>query len=150
MILKRRSQAGFGLLEALLGIMVMALSVVGSWEALRLADLKARHSSVDSRITELTRENCDYVLYVAYDLLPQDGGILSQGSLYQDYNATSHSWQSFYNYTVTAQVQILNQGTSSELKDITLNTTYQVEDDTPASPLKSRTIVSHVITRRKS
>ena len=56
MRLKGRLHAGFGLLETLLGILVMALSVLGSWEALRLADLKVRHSRVDSRITELTRE----------------------------------------------------------------------------------------------
>jgi hypothetical protein len=128
----------------------MALSVVGSFEALRLADLKARHSRVDNRITELIRENSDYVLYVAYDLLPQDGGVLSQGSLYQVYDSTLQSWQSFYHYTVTAQVRISNQGTASEAKNITLNMTYQVDGDSPGSPLKSQTIVSDVINRRKS
>jgi hypothetical protein len=128
----------------------MALSVVGSCEVLRLAELKARHARLDSRITELTRENCDYVLYVAYDLLPQDGGILSQGSLYRHYNSTSHSWQSFYDYTVTARVRISNQGTASEFKNITLNMTYLADGDSAASPLKYQTIVSDVITRRKS
>ena len=57
----------------------MAFSVVGCVEALRLADLKARHSRVDSRLTELIQENSDlaFLCYVAYDLLPQDGGILA-------------------------------------------------------------------------
>jgi hypothetical protein len=137
-------------METLLGTLVMALSVVGSFEALRLADLKARHARLDSRISELVRENSDYVLYVAYDLLPQDGGILSQGSLYQLYDSTTKSWQNFYSYTITAQVGVLNPGTASEAKNITLNLTYQVDGDSPNSPLKSRTIASDVINRRKS
>jgi hypothetical protein len=137
-------------METLLGIVVMALSVVGSFEALRLADLKARHARVDNRITELVRENSDYVLFVAYDLLPQDGGILSQGSLYQLYDAMSQRWESFYYYTVVAQVGVSNPGTASEAKNITLKMNYQVDGDAPGSPLKSQTIASDVIKRRKS
>src|SRR5437868_3708896 len=57
MKLQRRTAIGFSLMETLVGMLVMALSVAGSFEALRLSDLKARHSRVDNRITELLRAN---------------------------------------------------------------------------------------------
>lgn len=40
MDLKRPSQSGFSLLETLLGILIMTLSVIGSFEVLRLGDLR--------------------------------------------------------------------------------------------------------------
>jgi hypothetical protein len=146
---RRQSSTGFTLLETIIGMLVLALSVVGSFEALRLADRKARHSRIENRITELLRENTDYVMYVAYDLLPADGAVLSEGSLYQIYDATSQSWKNFYNYTVIAEVQALNQGTESEFSNVTLNITYQVDGDSSAAQLKSQTVVSDVINRRK-
>jgi hypothetical protein len=150
MKLKEQSQDAFSLLETLLGILVIGLSMVGSFEALRLADLKARHLSIDRRLTELVRENSDYILYAAYDLLPSDGGVLSRGSLYQLYDAPSQSWHNFYNYAVTARVQVSNPGTASEVKNITLSLTYQIDGDSPVSPLKSQTVLSDVIERSKS
>jgi hypothetical protein len=147
---RRRSRAGLTFLETIVGMLVLALSVVGSFEALRLSDLKARHARIENRIAELLRENTDYVMYVAYDLLPADGAVLSEGSLYQIYDATSQSWKNFYSYTVTAKVQALNQGTALEISNVTLNITYQVDGDSPAAPLKSQTIVSDAVTRRKS
>jgi hypothetical protein len=145
-----RSRTGFSLIETIVGMLVMALSVVGSFEALRLSDLKIRHARIDNRITELLREHSDYVMYVAYDLLPADGAVLSQGSLYQLYDSASQSWKSFDNYTVTANVQASNQGTTSEVRSITLNMTYQVDGDSSFSQLKTQTIRSDAISRRKS
>ena len=131
-------------------MLVMALSVVGSFEALRLSDLKIRHARIDNRITELLREHSDYVMYVAYDLLTADGAVLSQGSLYQLYDSASQSWKSFDSYTITANVQVSNEGTASEVRSITLNMTYQVEGDSSSSQLKTQTIHSDAISRRKS
>ncbi len=150
MRLQNRSRMGFSLIETILGTLVLGLSVVGSFEALRLSDLKARHARIDNRITELLREQSDYVLYVAYDLLPEDGAILSQGNLYQLYDSTSGSWKSFYDYTITANVQTLSKGTPSEIRNITLNLTYQIDGDSPSVPLKSQTIFSDAISRHKS
>jgi hypothetical protein len=150
MKLQRRSGMGFSLMETIVGMLVLALSVVGSFEALRLSELKARHSRLDNRITELLRENTDYVMYVSYDLLPADGAVLSQGSLYQIYDVTSQSWKNLYSYTVTAKVQAINQGTASEIRNITLRLTYQVDGDSSASQLISQTIVSDAVSRRKS
>jgi hypothetical protein len=150
MKLQCRSRMGFSLMETIVGMLVLALSVVGSLEALRLSDLKARHSRINNRITELLRENSDYVMYVAYDLLPADGAVLSQGSLYQFYDSTSQSWKNFYGYSVTANVQALHRGTASEIRNITLSMTFQVDGDFPFSQLKSQTIVSDAISRRKS
>lgn len=147
---RRRTVIGFSLLETVVGMLVIVASVVGSFEALRLSDLKARHSHVDNRVTELLRENSDYVMYVAYDLLPTEGAVVSQGSLYQLYDTASKTWKNFYSYTVTAHVQMLNQGAPSEIRNITLNMTYQVDSDLPTAQLKSQAIVSDVITRRKS
>jgi hypothetical protein len=141
---------GFSLMETVVGMLVLALSVVGSFEALRLSDLKARHARIDNRITELLRENGDYVMYVAYDLLPADGAVLSQGSLYQLYDLTSQSLKSYYRYTVIANVQTSNPGTASEIRHITLSMTYQADGEFPSSTLKSQTIVSDAISRRKS
>jgi hypothetical protein len=145
-----RTCMGFSLLETVAGILVMVLSVVGSFEALRLSDLKVRHSQVENRITELLRENSDYVMYVAYDLLPADGAVLNQGSLYQVYDAVSKTWQNFYSYVVIARVQVLNQGTAAETRNITLSMTYQIDGVLPGTPLRSQTIVSDAIIRRKS
>src|ERR1700722_8582554 len=150
MKLPRRSRMGFSLIETIVGMLVLALSVVGSFEALRLSELKARHSRLDNRITELLRENTDYVMYVSYDLLPADGAVLSQGSLDQIYDVTSQSWKNFYSYTVTAKVQAINQGTASEIRNITLRLTYQADGDSSASQLISQTIVSDAVSRRKS
>jgi type II secretory pathway pseudopilin PulG len=150
MRLQNRARTGFSLIETILGTLVLGLSVVGSFEALRLSDLKARHARIDNRITELLREQSDYVLYVAYDLLPEDGAILSQGNLYQLYDSTSGSWKSFYDYTITANVQTLSEGTPSEIRNITLNLTYQTDGDSPSVPLKSQTIFSDAISRHKS
>jgi type II secretory pathway pseudopilin PulG len=55
MKLQRRSRMGFSLVETIVGMLILALSVVGSFEALRLSDLKARHALIDNRITELLR-----------------------------------------------------------------------------------------------
>jgi Tfp pilus assembly protein PilV len=141
---------GFSLIETLIGMLVLALSVVGSFEALRLSDLMARHALIDNRITELLRESSDYVMYVAYDLLPVDGTVLNQGSLYRFYDSTAQIWQSFYSYTVTANVSALNEGTASEVRNITLRLTYQVDNRPPSSQPDSRTIFSDAISRRKS
>ena len=150
MRLQNRSRMGFSLIETILGTLVLGLSVVGSFEALRLSDLKARHARIDNRITELLREQSDYVLYVAYDLLPEDGAILSQGNLYQLYDSTSGSWKSFYDYTITANVQTLSKGAPSEIRNITLNLTYQIDGDSPSVPRKSQTSFSDAISRHKS
>jgi hypothetical protein len=147
---KRRRHIGFSLMETVAGMLVLVLSVVGSFEALRLSDLKVRHSQIDNRITELLRENSDYLMYVAYDLLPTDGAVLSQGNLYQVYDTVSKTWKSFYSYVITAHVQVLNEGTASESRNITLNMTYQVDGVPANAQLQSQTIVSDAITRRKS
>jgi hypothetical protein len=149
MRLQNRSRMGFSLIETILGTLVLGLSVVGSFEALRLTDLKARHARIDNRITELLREQSDYVLYVAYDLLPENGAILSQGNLYQLYDSTAGSWKNFYGYTITANVQTLGEGTPLEIKNITLNLTYQIDGDSPPVSLKSQTIFSDAISRHK-
>ena len=135
MNLKRRRHMGFSLMETVAGTLVLVLSVVGSFEALRLSDLKVRHSQVDNRITELLRENSDYVMYVAYDLLPTDGTVLSQGNLYQVYDTVSKTQKSFYSYIITAHVQVLNEGTASESRNITLYMTYQVDGVPPNAQL---------------
>jgi prepilin-type N-terminal cleavage/methylation domain-containing protein len=150
MKLPSHSRKGFSLIETVVGMLVLSLSVVASFEALRLSDLKIRHARIDNRITELLREHSDYVMYVAYDLLPADGAVLSQGSLYQLYDSASQTWKSFDSYTVTANVQASNEGTASEVRSITLNMTYQVDDDSPSSQLKAQTIRSDAISRRKS
>ena len=95
MKLQSRSRGGFSLIETVLGMLVLALSVVGSFEALRLSDLKVRHARIDNRITELLRENSDYVMYVAYDLLPADGAVLSQGKSLSNLRSDSRILEEF-------------------------------------------------------
>jgi Tfp pilus assembly protein PilV len=145
-----RSPPGFSLIETVVGMLVLALSVVASFEVLRLSDLKIRHARIDNRVTELLREHSDYVMYVAYDLLPADGAVMSQGSLYQLYDSASKTWKNFDSYTVTANVQASSEGTASEVRNVTLNMTYQVDGDSPSSQLKTQTIRSDAISRRKS
>ncbi len=141
---------GFSLLETIIGMLLLAFSAAGSFEALRLSDLKLKHALIDNRITELLRESSDYVMYVAYDLLPEDGTVLSQGCLYRFYDSITHTWRSFYSYTITANVLALNEGTASEIRNITLRLTYQVDGRSPSSQLNSQTIFSDAITRQKS
>jgi hypothetical protein len=105
---------------------------------------------------QIDRQNAVYTLgrsdinSPSYYLLPPDGTVLSQGNLYRFYDSTSHTWKSFYSYTVTANVLALNEGTASEIRNITLRLTYQVEGRPPASQLNSQTIFSDAISRRKS
>src|SRR5271167_2577676 len=61
------SHAGFSLVETIISIALLAFSVAGSFELLRLSDLQAKHTSVDNRITELLREYSDYVLCLDYN-----------------------------------------------------------------------------------
>ncbi|MBV9672183.1 MAG: prepilin-type N-terminal cleavage/methylation domain-containing protein, partial [Verrucomicrobia bacterium] len=84
--MKNIYQNGFSLLETLVGIVVLAFSVAGSFEMLRLSELKQRHALVDIRVGEILREYTDYLLYLSYDLLPSDGAVISSGDLYQVYN----------------------------------------------------------------
>jgi hypothetical protein len=150
MKLPGRSRFGFSLVETTVGMLILSLSLVGSFEALRISDLKLRHARVDNRVAELLRENSDYLMYVAYDLLPTDGTILSQGNLYQLYDLTSRSWKSFYSYSVTANVQAVNPGSAEEITNITLRMTYQIDAGVSTSQLKTQTIISDAISRRKS
>jgi prepilin-type N-terminal cleavage/methylation domain-containing protein len=147
--LRSRSRFGFSLVEILVGMLVLALSVTSSLEVLRLSEVKARHSRVDDRVTEVVRENSDYLMYVAYDLLPGDGALLNQGSLYQVYDPTTQTWKNLYNYTITVNVQAPNQASAPEVKNLTFKMSYQVDSYFPNTQLKSETVISDVISRRK-
>ena len=150
MHLSCRAFAGFSLIETVLGITVLAVSVAGSFEMLRLADLQAKHAAVDSRIAELLREYSDYVLYLDYHRLPNDGDKLGQGYLYQVYDPVSKTSKGFYHYLITANVQIYNSGTAGEYKNITVSLNYQADDHAFSDQLINQTIVSDGLTRSKS
>ena len=149
-IIRRKRLAGFALIDPLVGVLAVAVVIVGALNFWRLAEYKCDRARIDARVSQILRESTDYLTYTAYDLLPADGAVLSQGSLYQLYDSASQSWKSFDNYTVTANVQASNQGTASEVRSITLNMTYQVDGDSSFSQLKTQTIRSDAISRRKS
>ena len=136
-------------METLVAMVVLATSVSGSFELLRLADLSARHTAVDNRITELIREYNDFVLYVAYDQLPEDGDVLGQGNLYQIYDEISKTTSGFYQFNVTASVETFNRGTPTEYKEITLTINYQADKIAFSPQPVSRKIVCDAITRPK-
>jgi hypothetical protein len=150
MHLRCRAQAGFSLAETIIGIAVLAFSVMGSFETLRLADLQARHTSVDNRIAELLREYNDYVLYLDYNRLPNDGDNLGEGYLYQVYDPVSKASKGFYHYLITINVQTYHSGAAGEYKDITVRMNWQADGHAFSDQLVTQTIVSDAITRSKS
>jgi len=150
MHLRCRGQAGFSLAETIIGIAVLAISVMGSFEMLRLADLQAKHTSVDNRIAELLREYSDYVLYLDYNRLPNDGDNLGEGYLYQVYDPVSKVSKGFYHYLITLNVQTYNPGTAGEYKNIAVSMNCQADGHAFSAQLITQTIVSDAITRSKS
>jgi Tfp pilus assembly protein PilV len=122
-----QSCTGMSLLETLVAMLVLAISMSGSLELLRLTDASARHACMDNRITELLREYSDFVLYVAYDQLPTDGAVLGEGNLYQIYDIKSKTAKGRYSYSVTANVSTFNPGTLSEYKEINLLMDYETD-----------------------
>jgi prepilin-type N-terminal cleavage/methylation domain-containing protein len=150
MHLRCRAHAGFSLVETIIGIAVLAICVAGSFEMLRLADLQAKHTSVDNRIAELLREYSDYVLYLDYNRLPNDGDNLGDGYLYQVNDPVSKTSKGFYYYLITANVQTYNPGTAEEYKNITVTMNCQADDYAFSAQLITQTISSDAITRSKS
>jgi hypothetical protein len=149
-LLTCRSHAGFSLVETIIGVPLLAFSVAGSFELLRLSDLQAKHASLDNRITELLREFSDYVLYLDYNRLPNNGACLGQGYLYQVYDSVSKTSRGFYHYLITVNVQTCNSGTAGEYKNITVGMNCQADDHAFSDQLVTQTIVSDAITRSKS
>jgi prepilin-type N-terminal cleavage/methylation domain-containing protein len=144
------ARAGFTLIETIIGIALLAISVVGSFEILRLADLQAKHTSIDNRIAELLREYSDYALYLDYNRLPNDGDKLGEGYLYQIYDSVSKATKGFYHYLITVNVQTYDPGTTGEYKEIIVRVDYQADDHAFYAQLITQTIVSDAITRSKS
>jgi type II secretory pathway pseudopilin PulG len=143
------SHAGFSLVETIISIALLAFSVAGSFELLRLSDLQAKHTSVDNRITELLREYSDYVLCLDYNRLPNDGESLGQGYLYEVYDSASKTSRGFYHYLITVNVQTYNSGTTGEYKNITVSMNCQADEHAYSDQLVTQTIESDAITRSK-
>src|SRR3974390_1586492 len=76
-----RQVRGFALLDPLIGILVFATVMLGAINFWRLAEYKCARARIDARVSQILRENTDYVTYVAYDLLPADGAELRSGFL---------------------------------------------------------------------
>jgi hypothetical protein len=136
-------------MESLAAITVLALAISGSLELLRLADASARHTCMNNRITELLREYSDFVLYVAYDRLPEDGAVLGKGNLYQIYDFKSKTEKSSYGYKVMANVRTFNPSTLSEYKEIRLSMDYEADENGYSSQLVDQKIDCEPITRLK-
>ncbi len=146
----RRAHNGFSLVETLLGIAILAISVAGSFEVLRMSDLQAKHTAVDNRVSELLREYSDYVMYLDYKRLPGDGDTLGQGYLYQVYDPVSKTSKGFYRYLVTVNVQTYETGMPGEYKNITISMNCQSDGHAYSEQIIMQTIVSNGITRSKS
>lgn len=144
-----KHQNGFSLFETLVGIVVLAFSVAGSFEILRLSELKQRHALVDIRVGEILREYTDYLLYISYDLLPSDGAVISSGDLYQVYNQVTGNWTSFYHYQLIAHATLGSPGTSFESKWLSLVLSYQSDAPHGNQSSQNQTISTDAVQRFK-
>jgi hypothetical protein len=137
---KRRSRqaAGFIMLDPLVAILVFASVMVGALNFWRLVEYKCARARIDARVSQILRENTDYITYVAYDLLPADGAQLRSGFLLHPLDPNTGRYQDIYPFRVTAAVTTTGSDTPAEAKQIILTLAYNTTPDpqAPDNPLQ--------------
>jgi hypothetical protein len=146
---KRRRPGGFALLDPLVGILAFAVVMVGAINFWRLAEYKCARARIDARVSQILRENTDYITYVAYDLLPADGAQLRSGFLLHPVDPSTGSSQDIYPFNVTAAVTTTGGGTPAEAKQIVLTLSYNTASEPQADDNPLQTVHTDVLSRVK-
>jgi hypothetical protein len=121
---KEPSSRGFALLDPLVAILVFATVMVGAINLWRLVEYKCARARIDARVSQILRENTDYITYVAYDLLPADGALLRSGFLLHPLDPNTGRYKDIYHFSVMAAVTTTGGGTPVEAKQIILTLAY--------------------------
>ena len=146
---RSRQVGGFALLDPLIGILVFATVMVGAINFWRLAEYKCARARIDARISQILRENTDYVTYVAYDLLPADGAELRSAFLLHPLDPNTGRYKDIYPFSVTAAVTTTGSSTPVETKQIILTLAYNTAPDPQAADNPLQTIRTNALTRVK-
>jgi hypothetical protein len=146
---RSRQVGGFALLDPLIGMLVFATVMVGAINFWRLAEYKCARARIDARLSQILRENTDYVTYVAYDLLPADGVQLRSGFLLHPLDPNTGRYKDIYPFSVTAAVTTTADGTAVETKQVILTLAYNTTPDPQAADSPLHTIRTNALTRFK-
>ena len=147
---RSRQVGGFALLDPLVTILVFATVMVGAINFWRLVEYKCARARIDARVSQILRENTDYVTYAAYDLLPADGARLRSGFLLHPLDPNTGRYQDIYPFSVTAVVTTTGGDTPAEAKQIILTLAYNTTPDPQAADSPLQTIRTNALIRVKS
>lgn len=148
-ISRSRQVGGFALLDPLIAILVFATVMVGAINFWRLVEYKCARARIDARVSQILRENTDYVTYVAYDLLPADGAQLRSGFLLHPLDPNTGHYKDIYPFSVTAAVTTTGDGTPAETKQIILTLAYNTTPGPQAADSPLQTIRTNALSRVK-
>jgi hypothetical protein len=146
---RSRQVGGFALLDPLVAILVFATVMVGAINFWRLVEYKCARARIDARVSQILRENSDYVTYVAYDLLPADGAQLRSGFLLHPLDPNTGRYKDIYPFRVTAAVTTTGGGTPAEAKQIILSLAYNTAPDPQTADSPLQTIRTNALSRVK-
>jgi len=146
---ERRQPGGFALLDPLVGILAFAVVMVGAINFWRLTEYKCARARIDARVSQILRESTDYIIYVAYDLLPPDGAQLRSGFLLHPVDPSTGSYQNIYPFNVTAAVTTTGGSTPAEAKQIVLTLSYNTASEPQADDDPLQTVHTNVLSRVK-
>jgi hypothetical protein len=147
--IQSRRVRGFAVLDPLLAILVFATVMVGAINFWRLVEYKCARARIDARVSQILRENTDYVTYVAYDLLPADGTQLRSGFLLHPLDPNTGLYRDIYPFSVTAAVTTTGGDTPAEVKQIVLTLTYNTAPGPQAADSPLQMIRTHALSRVK-
>ena len=148
-IRRSRQVRGFALLDPLIAILVFATVMLGAINFWRLVEYKCARARIDARVSQILRENTDYVTYVAYDLLPADGAQLRSGFLLHPLDPNTGRYKDIYPFSVAAAVTTTGDGTPAETKQIILTLAYNTTPDPKAADSPRQTIRTNALSRVK-
>lgn len=140
---------GFALLDPLIGMLAIAAVMVGTINFWRLVEYKCGKARIDARVSQILRESIDYVAYVAYDLLPDDGAQLRSGFLLHPLDPEKGRYKDTYPFSIAAAVTTTDVGTLTEAKQIVLTLTYHTSPKPQAADDLEETVRTNAVSRIK-
>ena len=149
-IIQTNKHAGFAMMDPLIGLLAVATVMVGAINFWRLAEYKCGKARIDARVTQILRESSDYMAYVPYDRLPEDGAQFRSGFLLHPLDPSTGTYKDIYPFSVIVAVTTINAGTAAELKEIVLTLTYNTNPRPESTDSVQETIRTNALTRVKT
>lgn len=140
---------GFALLDPLIGMLAITTVMVGTINFWRLVEFKCGRARIDARVSQFIRESIDYVTYVAYDLLPEDGAQLRSGFLLHPLDPEKRQYKDTYPFRIAAAVTTTDVGTPTEAKQIVLTLIYHTSPKPQAADDLEETVRTNAVRRIK-